>query len=63
MGIVKQHGVEFVKDSMKWWRAFVECQSPIFPPLTWEQFHAFLFEKYVLWALSDFKTDEFLALE
>ncbi|KAH0764699.1 hypothetical protein KY285_000570 [Solanum tuberosum] len=51
LGIVHQHVVEFVTSELQdeakqWWRTYVECRSPVFPPLTWTQFHALFLEKY-----------------
>lgn len=40
LGIVQQHGIEFVTfqlqgDAKKWWRDYVEFSSPTLHPLTW----------------------------
>lgn len=50
--IMQQHGIEFMtfqlqKDAKKWWRSYVECQSPIFLSLTWLSFTLYFLETYV----------------
>ena len=68
MGIIHQHGVEFVSfelqdEAKQWLRAYMECRVSSLPTLTWTQVHALFLEKYVPSTLSDQKKDEFMELD
>lgn len=64
MGIIHQHGVEFVSfqllhEAKKWKRSYMECKYSVIPQLTLSQYHALFLDKSVPRTLIDRKKISF----